>query len=157
MRDYDAIDPAYGTSDDLKRLVAAAHQRGMKVFIDIVANHTAWDSVLIGKHPDWYTHDKAGQIVPPNPDWVDVADLDYSKPALRQLHDGHDGALGARLPARWFPLRLRGRRAARLLGIRCVRNSIAPAPVLCCSPSPTIPRSCSAPSKSTTPGISTTR
>ena len=84
VRDYDAIDPAYGTPDDLKRLVAAAHQRGMKVFIDIVANHTAWDSVLIGKHPDWYTHDAAGQIVPPNPDWVDVADLDYSKPALRQ-------------------------------------------------------------------------
>jgi len=84
VRDYDAIDPAYGTPDDLKRLVAAAHQRGMKVFIDIVANHTAWDSVLIGKHPDWYTHDKSGQIIPPNPDWVDVADLDFSKPALRQ-------------------------------------------------------------------------
>ena len=76
VRDYDAINPDYGTPDDLKRLVAAAHQRGMKVFIDIVANHTAWDSVLIGKHADWYTHDAAGQIVPPNPDWVDVADLD---------------------------------------------------------------------------------
>src|SRR6185295_12795019 len=36
VRDYDAIDPAYGSADDLKRLVAAAHQRGMKVFIDIV-------------------------------------------------------------------------------------------------------------------------
>jgi len=60
----------------------------MKVFIDIVANHTAWDSVLIGKHPDWYTHDAGGRIVPPNPDWVDVADLDYSKPALRQYMSG---------------------------------------------------------------------
>ena len=60
VRDYDAIDPAYGTADDLKRLVAAAHQRGMKVFIDIVANHTAWDSVLIEKHPDWYRHDASG-------------------------------------------------------------------------------------------------
>ena len=84
VRDYDAIDPAYGTPEDLKRLVAAAHQRNMKVFIDIVANHTAWDSVLIDKHPDWYTQDASGQIVPPNPDWVDVADLDYSRPALRQ-------------------------------------------------------------------------
>ena len=61
VRDYDAINPDYGTADDLKQLVAAAHQRGMKVFIDIVANHTAWDSVLIEKHPDWYTHDAAGQ------------------------------------------------------------------------------------------------
>ena len=88
VRDYDAVNPEYGNGDDLKRLVAAAHQRGMKVFIDIVANHTAWDSVLISKHPDWYTHDAAGRIVPPNPDWVDVADLDYSNPALRKYMSG---------------------------------------------------------------------
>ena len=56
----------------------------MKVFIDIVANHTAWDSVLIEQHPDWYRKNAAGQIVPPNPDWVDVAQLDYSNPALRR-------------------------------------------------------------------------
>lgn len=84
VRDYDAINPDYGTAEDLKRLVAAAHQRDMKVFIDVVANHTAWDSVLIEKHADWYMHDAAGRIVPPNPDWVDVADLDFGKPALRK-------------------------------------------------------------------------
>ncbi len=88
VRDYDAIDPAYGTADDLKRLVDAAHRRGMKVFIDIVANHTAWDSVLIEKHPDWYRHDANGRIVPPNADWVDVAQLDYSNPALRKYMSG---------------------------------------------------------------------
>jgi len=84
VRDYDAINPDYGTPEDFKRLIAAAHQRGMKVFIDIVANHTSWDAVLLRTHPDWYTHDAVGQIIPPNPDWVDVADLDYSKPALRK-------------------------------------------------------------------------
>ena len=84
VRDYRAIDPAYGTADDLKRLVAEAHKRNMKVFIDIVANHTSWDSVLMDKHPDWYKHDAGGRIVPPNPDWVDVAQLDYSNPALRK-------------------------------------------------------------------------
>jgi glycosidase len=88
VRDYDAVNPEYGTDADLKQLVAAAHKRGMKVFIDIVANHTAWDSVLIEKHADWYTHDAAGRIVPPNPDWIDVADLDFSKPALRQYMSG---------------------------------------------------------------------
>jgi glycosidase len=82
VRDFDAINPDYGTSDDLRKLVAGAHRRGMKVFIDIVANHTAWDSVLM-KHPDWYTHDAKGKIIPPNPDWVDVADLDYSSTGLR--------------------------------------------------------------------------
>jgi cyclomaltodextrinase len=88
VRDYDAVNPEYGTGEDLKRLVAGAHQRGMKVFIDVVANHTSWDSVLIEQHADWYTHDAAGKIVPPNPDWVDVADLDWSKPALRQYMGG---------------------------------------------------------------------
>jgi cyclomaltodextrinase / maltogenic alpha-amylase / neopullulanase len=88
VRDYDAINPQYGTGEDLKQLIAAAHKRGMKVFIDIVANHTSWDSNLISQHPDWYTHDAAGKIVPPNPDWVDVADLDYSNPALRKYMSG---------------------------------------------------------------------
>lgn len=83
VRDFDAINPDYGTADDLKKLVAGAHKRDMKVFIDIVANHTSWDSVLM-KHPDWYTHDAAGKIIPPNPDWVDVADLDYGNAGLRE-------------------------------------------------------------------------
>jgi glycosidase len=60
----------------------------MKVFIDIVANHTAWDSTLIEQHSDWYRHDAGGRIVPPNPDWVDVAQLDYSNPALREYMSG---------------------------------------------------------------------
>src|SRR5258707_845546 len=44
VRDYETINPDYGTDSDLKRLVAEAHKRGLKVIIDIVANHTAWDS-----------------------------------------------------------------------------------------------------------------
>jgi cyclomaltodextrinase / maltogenic alpha-amylase / neopullulanase len=84
VRDYDAVNPEFGTPSDLKQLVNAAHARGLKVFIDIVANHTSWDSVLIKKHPEWFKKDSAGRIVPPNPDWVDVAQLDYSNPGLRQ-------------------------------------------------------------------------
>ncbi len=83
VRDYYALNPDYGTPADFKRLVAEAHRRGLKVIIDIVANHTAWDSVMISK-PDFYTHDaKTGQIIPPVPDWADVADLNYDNPALR--------------------------------------------------------------------------
>jgi cyclomaltodextrinase / maltogenic alpha-amylase / neopullulanase len=104
VRDYDAINADYGSADDLKQLVDAAHRRGMKVFIDIVANHTAWDSVLIKQHPDWYRKDAAGHVVPPNPDWVDVAQLDYSNPALRQYMSG--------MLVRWL-------RDYRLDGFRC--------------------------------------
>jgi glycosidase len=82
VRDYYAINPDYGTKEDLKRLVAEAHRRGMKVIIDIVANHTSWDSVLM-KQPDFYTHDASGKIIPPVPDWADVADLNYENPRLR--------------------------------------------------------------------------
>jgi len=81
VRDYYAIDPKYGTKDDLRQLVEQAHRRQMKVIIDIVANHTAWDSVMMA-HPDFYKH-KDGHIISPY-DWTDVAALDYSNPKLRR-------------------------------------------------------------------------
>jgi glycosidase len=83
VRDYYAINPEYGTAADLHRLVAEAHRRNMHVIIDIVANHTSWDSVMM-KTPEFYRHDAAGRIVPPNPDWDDVAQLNYDNPNLRR-------------------------------------------------------------------------
>jgi glycosidase len=82
VRDYYAINADYGTKADFKKLVAAAHQRNMKVIIDIVANHTSWDSVMM-KWPDFYEHDAKGQITYPH-DWSDVAELNYGNPKLRQ-------------------------------------------------------------------------
>jgi cyclomaltodextrinase len=82
VRDYYGINPDYGTKDDLKKLISEAHHRGMKVIIDIVANHTAWDSVMM-KHPEWYKHDASGKITYPH-DWMDVAALNYDNPKLRE-------------------------------------------------------------------------
>src|SRR5258708_24476004 len=83
VRDYYAINPEYGTAADLHRLVHEAHQRHLKLIIDIVANHTAWDSVMM-KTPEFYTHDASGKIIPPMPDWSDVADLNYDNAQLRR-------------------------------------------------------------------------
>ena len=83
VRDFYAINPDYGTTNDFKRLIAEAHQRGLKVVMDIVAGHTAWDSVLMA-HPDFYTKDAQGRIHPPYPGWTDVAELNYANPELRR-------------------------------------------------------------------------
>ena len=83
VKDYYAIDPAYGSPDNFKNLMTEAHKRGMKVIMDLVANHTAWDSVMM-KHPEFYKHDAQGNIVPPVPEWTDVAALNYTNPLLRR-------------------------------------------------------------------------
>jgi alpha-amylase len=41
ITDFTQIDPHLGTNDDLRALVDAAHRRGMKVYFDIITNHTA--------------------------------------------------------------------------------------------------------------------
>ena len=83
VRDFYGINPEYGTEADLKRLVSEAHKLGLRVIIDIVANHTAWDSVMM-KNPEFYKQDASGKIVPPVPEWTDVAGLNYENPQLRE-------------------------------------------------------------------------
>ena len=82
VRDYYAINPDYGSKADFQRLIAEAHRRGMKVIIDIVANHTSWDSVMM-KWPEFYERDSQGRITYPH-DWSDVAELNYNNPQLRR-------------------------------------------------------------------------
>jgi len=83
VRDFYAINPNYGTTNDFKQLIAGAHQRGQKVILDIVASHTSWDSVLMEQHPDFYMKGTNGAVIPPEPGWTDVAGLDYANPAVR--------------------------------------------------------------------------
>jgi glycosidase len=90
VQDYRAIDPAYGTAADFRALVAAVHARGMKLILDWVPDHTAWDNVWVREHPDFYVRDANGELtVPLDPegkptDWTDVVQLDYTNPALRR-------------------------------------------------------------------------
>jgi cyclomaltodextrinase / maltogenic alpha-amylase / neopullulanase len=83
IKDYYAVDSNYGTVDDYKRLVSEAHKRGLKVIMDLVADHTAWDAVTM-KNPEFYKHDAQGKVIPPVPEWTDVAALNYASPALRR-------------------------------------------------------------------------
>lgn len=82
VSDYYAINPDLGTKADLQRLVQAAHERHMRVILDEVPDHTAWDSVMMS-HPAYYKQDAAGKILYPN-NWTDVAALNYADPDLRK-------------------------------------------------------------------------
>ena len=85
VRDYFGVNPEFGTLDDLRALVEAAHALGMYVILDWVANHTAWDNPLRAEHPDWYERDWDGNYRPtPWWDWSDIIDLDYSQPGVRE-------------------------------------------------------------------------
>ncbi|MEM8724892.1 MAG: alpha-amylase family glycosyl hydrolase [Pseudomonadota bacterium] len=85
VKDYRAINPDLGTEEEFRAFVDAAHELGLKVILDWVANHSAWDNPLTDEHPDWYLKTPEGDFMPPQgTDWSDVVDFDYSNPAMRQ-------------------------------------------------------------------------
>ncbi len=105
VTDYRAVNPDYGTMDDFKALLAAAHARGIKVLIDLPVNHTSsqhpWFVASAAGDPayrDWYVWDDScptypgpsGQKVwiPLNGScyyavfWDGMPDLNYRNPAV---------------------------------------------------------------------------
>lgn len=81
ISDYTSINPEFGTMDDFKRLVNKAHELGMKVILDWVANHTSWDAKWINNE-GWYSLDSTGRKYSPY-DWSDVVELNYDNPQMR--------------------------------------------------------------------------
>ena len=54
VSDYESIDPVYGTLGDFDDLVGAAHDRGLKLLMDVVPCHTSIEHRWFREHPDWY-------------------------------------------------------------------------------------------------------
>ncbi|MFM7596332.1 MAG: alpha-amylase family glycosyl hydrolase [Flavobacteriales bacterium] len=86
VRDYKGVNPEFGTLTDFKSLVKEAHNQGMRLIIDWVANHSSPDNVWLDQgHKDWYTLDSTGNVQPTiGTDWWDVADLNYENQAMRK-------------------------------------------------------------------------
>ncbi|MFN3555056.1 MAG: alpha-amylase family glycosyl hydrolase [Bacteroidales bacterium] len=83
VKDYTAVNPEFGTLEDFKNIVKQAHQLGMYVIVDWVANHTAWDHPWTQTHPEFFYLDEQGNKTPPhNTDWSDVIQLDYENKEL---------------------------------------------------------------------------
>ncbi|KAH1172544.1 hypothetical protein KIL84_016383 [Mauremys mutica] len=82
VEDFRDVDPMFGTMRDFENLIAAIHDKGLKVIMDLIPNHTSdkhsWFQLSrnrTGKYADYYIwHDCAhtdGTITPPN-NWVSV-------------------------------------------------------------------------------------
>ncbi|XP_015277493.1 PREDICTED: neutral and basic amino acid transport protein rBAT [Gekko japonicus] len=82
IEDFQDVDPMFGTMKDFENLVAAIHDKGLKVIMDLIPNHTGdkhkWFPLSrnrTGKYTDYYIwHDCAhinGRTTPPN-NWVSV-------------------------------------------------------------------------------------
>lgn len=79
VKDFKAVNPSFGTLSDLQDLVNDAHGRNMRVIIDWVANHTAWDNKWYINHPEWYTAAQTSD----ERNWNDVTFLNYDLRAVR--------------------------------------------------------------------------
>lgn len=85
VRDYYGVNPEFGSKEDFKNLVRKVHESGMRLIIDWVGNHSAWDNPLAVQHPEWYSKTPEGEFQPtPWYDWDDVIDFDYDNPELRK-------------------------------------------------------------------------
>lgn len=81
VRDYTAVNSAHGSLSDLQSFVNTAHELGMSVWLDWVANHTALDHVWVNSHPEYYERVN-GEIQHPN-NYGDVYQLDFSSEEMK--------------------------------------------------------------------------
>ena len=66
-----------------KAMLDAAHASGLKFMMDLVINHTAFDSVMATEHPEWFLRDEDGRLKHPGcmdgdvwVEWGDLAQVD---------------------------------------------------------------------------------
>ncbi|MDB5098617.1 MAG: alpha amylase catalytic region [Cyanobacteria bacterium RYN_339] len=90
VKDYYEYHPVFVNANlpeppakQLQAFLDAAHAQGIKVMMDLVINHTAFDSVMVQQHPEWFVHGDDGQIKKPGCwdgetwiEWGDLAQID---------------------------------------------------------------------------------
>ncbi|MCS6927579.1 MAG: alpha-amylase family glycosyl hydrolase, partial [Candidatus Binatia bacterium] len=89
IKDYYAIDPrlvdpvAGPPAAQLEQMIRTAHELGLKLMMDLVINHTAFDSPLVTEHPDWYKRGVDGKPLHPSAKegdrtvvWGDLYEID---------------------------------------------------------------------------------
>ena len=93
VENYFALDPAYGTTEDFRNLVQAAHSRGIRVMMDFVPNHTSnthpyfKDAEQRGPESsywDFYDRDENGDYTYYF-EWTHLPNLNYDNPEVRRM------------------------------------------------------------------------
>ncbi len=93
VEDYFSLDPAYGTAEDFRGLVQAAHERGIRVLMDFVPNHTSdthpyfLDAQERGPESpywDFYDRDENGNYTYYF-EWSHLPNLNYDHPEVRRM------------------------------------------------------------------------
>ena len=80
VSDYTDVDPMFGSLPDFDRLAAAAHERGLRVLLDLVACHTSIQHSWFRDHPEWYIWSQGDR--PPN-NWTSA----FGGPAWTRYDD----------------------------------------------------------------------
>lgn len=94
VQNYLKVNPTFGDMQDLQNLVGAAHELGMKVILDWVANHTAFDHDWTVTNRSFFLLDDAGNLQPPTgTDWWDVTQLDWERGSENGLYDAMADAM----------------------------------------------------------------
>jgi glycosidase len=82
VSDYTALNPEFGTMEDFKQIVQSIHNKGMKVIIDWVPNHTGADHRWLTEQPGFFVKDSNGNAAMAV-DWADTRQLDYKNSVMQ--------------------------------------------------------------------------
>ncbi len=82
VSDYTALNPEFGTIADFKQVVQSIHNKGMKVIIDWVPNHTGADHRWLTEQPDFFVKDSTGKAAMAV-DWADTRQLNYNNSVMQ--------------------------------------------------------------------------
>jgi pullulanase-type alpha-1,6-glucosidase len=105
ITDFTQVDPHFGSNADLKRLVQLAHRRGMKIYLDIIVNHTA-DVIQYAQNNHPTAPPTTQHSTEDNPVYIDKTTSPYRDSQGRAFEDRNyaDGKNGfPRVSAASFP------------------------------------------------------
>jgi starch synthase (maltosyl-transferring) len=95
IHDYEKLEPTLGSEAEFFDLVSAAHDLGLRVLADFVAQGCSLESRYVTEHPEWFARDEAGELVHSH-GWEDTYSFDWANPefhaymldwALRYVRD----------------------------------------------------------------------